>query len=111
MIDRDGSFEYSNIVIIKVKEITTNNTDGILQVYPNPTNSTINVVYQAGSAQKLNLDIFNAIGQYMQNNSYELNAGIHTITLDVSDYAKGMYILNLQNVNEGNKFQSKFVKE
>jgi hypothetical protein len=110
MIDRDGSFTYSEIIIIKVNEISSP-ADGIISVYPNPTNDKVNIIYQSGTNQKLNLDVFNAIGQSMFNATYEFNPGLNTIILDAAQYAKGMYIINLQNTSNGNKYQSKFVKE
>ena len=110
MIDKDGHYEYSEIINIKVKDIPEA-TDGIIKVYPNPTTGQLNIIYQAASTQKLNLDVFNVIGQTMFNKIYELNAGLHTIVLDAADYAKGVYILNLQNDTSGSKYQSKFIKE
>jgi hypothetical protein len=47
----------------------------------------------------------------MFNATYEFNPGLNTIILDAAQYAKGMYIINLQNTSNGNKYQSKFVKE
>jgi hypothetical protein len=110
MIDKDGQFKYSEIINIKVNNVPIA-TDGIVKIYPNPTNGKLNIVYQAGEAQKLNLDVFNVVGQNMFNNVYELGAGLHTIVLDAVDYAKGVYILNLQNTTSGSKYQSKFIKE
>jgi len=110
MIDRDGQFKYSEIINIKVTDVPAA-SDGIVKVYPNPTTGKLNILYQAGAAQKLNLDVFNVVGQSMYNNTYELNAGLHTLVLDAADYAKGVYILNLQNTTSGNKYQSKFMKD
>jgi len=110
MIDRAGQFKYSEIITIKVTEIAAP-SDGIVAIYPNPTNDKVNVVYQSGTAQKINLDVFNAVGQNMYNNTYEFNAGLNTIVIDAVQYAKGMYIINLQNTINGNKYLSKFVKE
>jgi hypothetical protein len=110
MIDKDGQYEYSEIINIKVDDIPAAN-DGIIKVYPNPTTGQINIVYQAANSQKLNLDVFNVIGQSMFNKIYELNAGLHTLVLDAAEYAKGVYILNLQNNTAGSKNQTKFIKE
>ncbi|MDB5226915.1 MAG: C-terminal target protein [Bacteroidota bacterium] len=110
MIDKDGQFKYSEKILIKVYS-TSANTDGIVRIYPNPANDKINIVYQAGADQRLDLDIFNAIGQNMHQSIHEMNAGLITLTVDVTDYAKGMYIINLQNKTNGNKFQSRFIKE
>jgi hypothetical protein len=110
MIDMDGKYEYSKIIIIKVNEISTSN-DGIVQVYPNPTNGQLNIVYQASKDQKIILDVLNAIGQQMQTTNYQLSPGLHTLTLDVNEFAKGMYILDLKNTSSGNRYQTKFVKD
>ena len=110
MIDRDGQFKYSEIIIIRVETIELP-SDGIVAVYPNPTNDKVNIVYQASVAQKLNLDVLNVLGQSMFNNNYEFDAGLHTIVVDALHYAKGMYILNMRNTDNGGKHQSKFVKD
>jgi hypothetical protein len=109
MIDIDGQSEYSNVILIKVNQSEA--VDGIVNVYPNPTNNQVNIIYQAGSKQQVNMNIFNPIGQVMLNNSYDFEAGLHTIVVDAVEYAKGMYIINLQNTSSGGKFQSKFIKE
>jgi hypothetical protein len=57
MIDKDGQFKYSEIINIKVNNVPIA-TDGIVKIYPNPTNGKLNIVYHAGEAQKLNLDEF-----------------------------------------------------
>ncbi|MCB0507621.1 MAG: T9SS type A sorting domain-containing protein [Bacteroidetes bacterium] len=111
IIDQDGTYEYSKIIPIKVTEVGTNNTDGIVQVYPNPTNNQLNIVYQASKDQKLSLDVYNVIGQTMQSTIYEINEGIQTITIDVHNYAKGLYILDLKNTSNGNRYQTKFIKD
>ncbi|MBK9792123.1 MAG: T9SS type A sorting domain-containing protein [Sphingobacteriales bacterium] len=110
MIDRDGQFKYSEIITIKVTEIAAP-SDGIVAIYPNPTNDKVNVVYQSGAAQRVNLDVFNTVGQNMYNNTYEFNTGLNTIVIDAVQYAKGMYIINLQNTTSGDKYLSKFVKD
>ena len=68
-------------------------------------------MYQANTDQKLNLNMFNAIGQNMYGESFSVNAGLSTLTIDVQAFAKGMYIIDLKNILNGIKFQSKFVKE
>ena len=110
MIDIDGQFKYSEIVVIKVTELNEF-SEGIVSVYPNPTNDKVNIVYQSTEQQKLNLLLFNAIGQNMFTNNYAVNPGLNTITIDASAFAKGMYIIDLQNTSKGNNYQTKFVKE
>lgn len=110
MIDIDGTFKYSNIITIKVLELNPTN-DGIVSIYPNPTNDELNIVYQAGEEQKVNLNVFNTIGQHMMSERYDMHSGLNTVTIKVAHFAKGMYILNMQNTSTGDKYQSKFLKE
>ena len=109
MIDNDGTFKYSDVILIKVEETKINNS--IINIYPNPTNGKLNIVYQAGSQQKIDLNVFNVIGQSMLNRIVDLNIGIHTLEVDAAEYAKGLYIIKINNINSGEKFNAKFMKE
>lgn len=109
MIDNDGTFKYSDVILIKVEETKINNS--IVNIYPNPTNGKLNIVYQAGSQQKIDLNVFNVIGQSMLNRIVDLNIGIHTLEVDAAEYAKGLYIIKINNINSGEKFNAKFMKE
>lgn len=109
MIDIDGTYDYSDKILIKVAE--TNANEGIVNIYPNPTKGEVNIVYQASKDQNAVLSIFNTIGQLMLDNTYQMKAGINTITISATDYAKGLYIINMQNTDAGIKYQSKFIKE
>lgn len=109
IVNADGTFNYSDKILIKVAKSASE--EGILNIYPNPTKGEVNIVYQAATDHNALLTIFNAIGQQMTDNSYQMKAGINTITISADDYAKGLYIINLQNTDAGIKYQSKFVKE
>jgi hypothetical protein len=111
IIDRDLSFEYSNIINIKVNSIEVEKQDVIISVYPNPTSGLLNVVYQAATEQKIVLNVYNVIGQDMNQQTVNLMPGIHTLELNATDYAAGIYILNVVNTSNGNRLQTKFVKE
>jgi hypothetical protein len=111
MIDIDGTFKYSNVIAISVLDIAQPQPDGIIAVYPNPTNNELNIVYQSKLANKVNLHVFNTLGQHMLSEGYNMHSGMNTITIKVTDFAKGMYILDMQNTTSGEKFQSKFIKD
>ena len=57
IIDRDGKFKYSDIVVIKVNRLNTA-ADGIVSVYPNPTNDKLNIVYQSSIEQSVHLNVY-----------------------------------------------------
>ncbi|MCB0514406.1 MAG: hypothetical protein KDC60_08255, partial [Bacteroidetes bacterium] len=58
MIDSDGTFKYSEIINIKVREDNMGVQDGIIKIYPNPTNGYLNIQYQSSRDNNLDLQIF-----------------------------------------------------
>jgi len=90
----DGFKDYSEIVI-------TGSTNNTLNVYPNPTNSVLNVDYdlQGGSGYINITKIDNSV-----SNNYILNNMNNTIAIDVSNYANGYY--NVAVVKNGNVYKS-----
>lgn len=109
MIDLDGSFKYSNVIMINVDDISYD--DAITSVYPNPTDHTIFIDYQSSAASKVNITVYNAIGQEMLYQKTAVAKGTQTLHLDVSAFADGVYIIQIQDVSSGKMMQSKFIKE
>lgn len=105
MIDLDGQFEYSNIIIIERKESNIQNAT----IYPNPTNGNIVVEQISTNATTLSLIIYNVQGQmvYVQNN-LEIEAGVSKIPLDIEDLNSGVYMLHLNS--NTNSQVIKFIK-
>ncbi len=68
-----------------------------LNVYPNPTLDILTVSYELESPSTLSLDMYNLAGQtvYSKNKGTQA-ACLQTTTLDVSDFAPGMYSLTLR---------------
>ncbi len=67
-------------------------------VYPNPASSSLTVQYPLGF-EKYNLQIFDAVGQVVfseQLNDASGATGTSNKQIDVSNFAKGMYILSVQ---------------
>jgi hypothetical protein len=111
MVDLGGPFEYSRTIAIDVNTATANET-GIVSMYPNPTTGKMNVLFSVAEQQaKFSMTVVNAIGQNMRSELYTLDRGVHTLELDASAYAQGMYILNFVNTNNGNSYEGKFVKQ
>lgn len=92
IIDIDGTYKYSDIVKIRLRDLISK--DDIIAVYPNPTNSTLNVVLTSSADKNVNLDVLDVLGQNVKNIEYKINKGLNTIQLQVSDLAKATYILN-----------------
>lgn len=64
-----------------------------LNVYPNPTDGILNINHN--SNEKINLNIYNSIGQLMLKKS-DINK---TEQLNVTNFATGLYLLNFETQN------------
>ena len=64
-----------------------------IKVYPNPASD--NITIDAGELRgDYNLKIFNTVGQAITESNGVLNG--QTLNADVSDYATGMYVIQLK---------------
>lgn len=73
----------------------------ILPNYPNPFNPSTTISYQLNSAERINLDVFNIVGQKIE--SYDLGlkqSGTHNFSLNLSNQASGVYIIRIQSGSE-----------
>jgi Secretion system C-terminal sorting domain len=95
-IDKDGRFTYSAILRLSKQTSTT------VTVYPNPVNDvlTINGLKQNGT-----LKLYDVSGKLLQ----QQKVSAQTITMSMSGYAKGMYLLQYQT--EGQIINQKISKQ
>ena len=87
---------------LRINEYVKNN-NGIV-VYPNPAHETVNVILDEGPNQ-YKLSIFNSVGQLV----FESSVFENNYTIDISDYAKGIYSLHC--VRSSKILTSKFIIE
>jgi hypothetical protein len=78
-------------------------------LYPNPTNSNINLVISATSETQTTIRITDLLGRVLLNETEELLSGNNTITYSISDYAAGVYLIHVGNGNTQQMY--KVVKE
>ncbi|MGE5500083.1 MAG: T9SS type A sorting domain-containing protein, partial [Syntrophothermus sp.] len=78
--------------------------DNGLKVYPNPFNSSATISFSLMEQDRVNLDLFNILGQKVKTIT-ELTAakGSHQLRFDAADLPAGIYILR---INAGQKSQS-----
>ncbi|MFT3910960.1 MAG: T9SS type A sorting domain-containing protein [Ferruginibacter sp.] len=93
MVDRDGSFAYSNIVKLE----TGKKQLAITQLYPNPVKDVLNVQLQAGKKQTVTAIVFDITGKQLQVNAVSLNEGFNNTTVILDKLAAGTYILQYKN--------------
>jgi hypothetical protein len=78
-------------------------------IYPNPTNTNINVVINAVGETQTTIRITDLLGRVMLNETEALIGGNNTITYNIGDYASGVYLIHVGNGNTQQVF--KVVKE
>jgi tartrate-resistant acid phosphatase type 5 len=92
-IDYDGSFKYSNIVVVSVP------VEGysLEQNYPNPFNPTTKIRFELPVDGIVTIKIFDAFGQEINTILNELKkADVYEIGFNGSNLASGVYIYRLQ---------------
>lgn len=65
--------------------------------YPNPFNPTTNIVFELASASDVTLEIYNILGQRVDNLQLgQRNAGEHRVNFDASNLSSGIYFVRMQ---------------
>jgi hypothetical protein len=77
-----------------------------IQISPNPAQNILNL--KVGNAANYAVKISNVSGEEVMNIG-KINANISTI--EVSELARGVYFLSIQNLNTGSKSHYRFIKE
>ncbi len=73
-----------------------------MTVQPNPATNFVAVSYELPTAGNVELTLFSVNGQAVKSlkESNRMDAGLHTATFDVSDLAKGVYFVKINNNNK-----------
>ena len=103
MVDRDGEYAYSNAVAVNTviqKNISVN---------PNPVHNMLNLYVQSTSAANASIQVLDMNGKLLLQKKTVVATGANRITFDVSRFAKGIYLIKLQQDNTIKKL--KWVKE
>lgn len=68
-------------------------------VYPNPSNSVVNVDFELKNKNDVTVSIMNTVGQTVVSNNLGSVSGVQSTQLDVSSLESGMYIVRVQTAN------------
>jgi hypothetical protein len=93
MVDNDGSFEYSGIVVLTSG--LTNDTQASLSVFPNPATSSIALTVQSPVAKTDVLQLYNAAGARLLSEKLVLPAGGLNKQLNIASLSPGTYFIKL----------------
>ena len=109
-IDYDGTFSYSDVIILEVDFIP--NEFSLSQNYPNPFNPSTTIKYSLPVESKVLLSVYNLIGEKIDELSNRIQqAGIYNVNWNASDFASGIYYYRLDVNNLAGDFSKSFVKK
>lgn len=92
MVDRDGRYTYSNIVLLNV----TIKGLVITAVYPNPFIDKVNVGITSAAAEKAKIKLFDNAGKLVYSNETMIQVGINTISIsNLNKLAAGSYMIQV----------------
>ncbi len=104
VMNTEGCVNFSDAYDFK----NTNITDIIglhsLNVFPNPTSNMANLEFISATKQAVQISIIDVNGKIIMTQSINSNTNKNTIALDLSSYAKGIYLVKLQT-NNGQQIQ------
>jgi hypothetical protein len=107
MIDKDGSFRYSNIVLVKspVKNIAVTN------MFPNPAKDRFTVEVLADKKQEINIAVYDFAGRRVINQKKVTGAGLQQHQLNLDNFASGTYFVQVKDAAGKLIDKTKLVKE
>jgi hypothetical protein len=80
-----------------------------LSVYPVPATETLTVSYASASAEALQFNVYNAVGQLVMSQNVNANVGTTQTEVNVAELAQGVYQLEIQKGTA--RSTTKFVKQ
>jgi hypothetical protein len=83
-------------------------SENTVSIYPNPAENTVNFNLNITKNEEVNYTIYNSLGQVVAQMSLgELTSGNHIQNVDISNFAKGVYSINI--VVGGEIFNQKLI--
>ncbi len=104
--DLNGDYSYGDVITLVRGESDT--PISTINVSPIPSNNYIQISFVSSIESTIKISVFDVAGHLVSTRTAASTTGINQITQDISSYATGMYLLQ---VNDGYAVQtSKFVK-
>jgi Secretion system C-terminal sorting domain/Ig-like domain CHU_C associated len=82
--------------IDEAKIISKSENNNLVEIYPNPSNGVFNL--NINEIENVTIEVYNQLGVRVK--SLELENDTSNYQLDLSGFAKGIYILNISNENQ-----------
>ena len=92
-----------------VSNLSFDSIEGLVSIFPNPANSTLNIQLQHNQSTQGKLQIENLSGQTLHTETLNLSPNLQSWQVDVADWPSGVYVVRLQA--GADQVVRKFVKE
>jgi hypothetical protein len=79
-----------------IRSVTLSGT-GLVDLYPNPTRDQVNIRLNASQGERVQVQIIDALGRLVVQQSFDLQTGLQTLSLPLSGLAPGSYQVLLQS--------------
>ena len=103
-VDFDGNFEYSTISAVVINDPLSK-----FSIYPNPANESATILFHTTSNTNYRLNIYDYTAKLINSYNFKSEKGKNQIHLDLKEFSKGVYFVNLQG--NGEMLKTTFVKE
>ncbi len=104
-VDIDGKAVYSNIVIVKLSNITSVTT------WPNPFQSFININYNSDRGSSLTIRLTDMAGKNIRTSNQPVSKGVTQIVINnLESLSTGIYMIEIHDENTGSRTIRKFIK-
>jgi len=69
-------------------------------VYPNPSNSTINIKFVTNTNTNTKIELYNVLGEVVKSIDLGKQSGTIFQTIDLNNFSSGVYFIKVQNNNQ-----------
>lgn len=95
-IDFDGSFEYSETLVVELKTSSTIVKD----LSPNPSSGNVNLNVITKTSASWSITVYDLMGKAVYGEQRILNGGENTLDFNFSNLGNGTFFVRLENGNE-----------
>jgi len=71
-----------------------------MEVFPNPTSGMVTVLLNGNTSKNISISVYDALGQRIINTSRTLNTSTNQFDINLADFARGIYHLQIETNNE-----------
>jgi len=107
-LDKDGSFNYSNIVLLKRLDISRLQ---LSHLYPNPAKSVLTMILTSPYNSKINLIVTDVAGRTVIKQTKQLSGGENNVQLNIAKLSPGSYTIKGVCADGCGTIVKKFVKQ